>query len=76
MKSGISNTHMVFEKDKINMTQYNTPYGELMVGTHTKEMKVDVTEENIDIHVNYALDINSEMVADCNIAINIKALDR
>ena len=39
-------------------------------------MKVDVTEENIDIHVNYALDINSEMVADCNIAINIKALDR
>ena len=28
MKSGISNTHMVFEKDKINITQYNTPYGE------------------------------------------------
>ena len=25
IKSGITNTHMVFEKDKINMTQYETP---------------------------------------------------
>ena len=25
IKSGISNFHMVFEKDKINMTQYETP---------------------------------------------------
>ena len=28
IKSGITNTHMVFEKDKINMTQYETPYGD------------------------------------------------
>ena len=40
MKSGISNAHMVFEKDKINMAQYETPYGELLVGIHTKDMKV------------------------------------
>lgn len=32
IKSGITNTHMVFEKDKINMTQYETPYGEMMIG--------------------------------------------
>lgn len=31
IKSGITNTHMVFEKDKINMTQYETPYGEMMI---------------------------------------------
>ena len=45
MKSGLSNTHMIFEKDKINITQYETPYGDLLVGTHTKDMQVDVTEE-------------------------------
>ena len=76
MKSGLSNTHMIFEKDKINITQYETPYGDLLVGTHTKDMQVDVTEEKIHVHVNYALDVNSETVADCNIEMNIKALDR
>ena len=36
MKSGLANTHMTFEKDKIHMTQYETPYGELLVGIHTR----------------------------------------
>lgn len=75
MKSGLSNTHMIFEKDKINITQYETPYGDLVVGTHTKDMQLDVTDEKIDVHVNYALDVNSEKIADCNIVMNIKALD-
>ncbi|MCI9168387.1 MAG: DUF1934 domain-containing protein [Dorea sp.] len=72
-KSGLANTKMVFEKDKINMTQYETPYGELMIGIFTKNMLVDVTEKNIDIRVNYELDINSEKVADCDIKMNIRA---
>ena len=74
MKSGLSNTHMVFERDKMNITQYETPYGDLLVGTHTKDMQVDVTDEKIDVHVNYALDVNSETIADRNIVMNIKAL--
>lgn len=73
MKSGISNTHMVFEKDKINMTEYETPYGELMVGVYTNSMTVDVKEHEINVEVGYALDINSEKVADCNIVMNIRS---
>ena len=72
-KSGITNTNMVFEKEKINVTQYDTPYGEMMIGVYTKDMKVDVTEDNIDVSIAYALDVNSEKVADCNIIMNIKA---
>ena len=73
MKSGITNTHMIFEKDKIHMTEYATPYGELLVGVYTKDMKVDVTEDMIDVSIAYALDANGEKVADCNILVNIKA---
>lgn len=72
-KSGITNTRMTFEKDKINMTEYETPYGELMIGVYTKGMTVDVKEDNIDVEVNYSLDINSEKVADCNIIMNIRS---
>jgi len=72
-KSGIANTNMVFEKEKINVTQYDTPYGEMMVGVYTKDIKVDVTDDDIDVSIEYALDVNSEKVADCNIVMNIKA---
>lgn len=72
-KSGLANTRMVFEEDKIHMTPYETPYGELMVGVYTTKMQVDVAEADIDVRVSYALDINSEKVADCNITMNIHA---
>ena len=72
-KSGIANTNMVFEKEKINVTQYDTPYGEMMVGVYTKDMKVDVEEDDINVSIAYSLDVNSEKVADCNIVMNIKA---
>lgn len=72
-KSGLANTRMVFEKDRINMTPYETPYGELMVGVYTTKMQVDVADADIDVKVSYALDINSEKVADCNILMNIHA---
>jgi len=72
-KSGITNKNMIFEKEKINVTQYDTPYGEMMLGVYTKDMKVDVTEDNIDVSIAYALDVNSEKVADCNIVMNIRA---
>ena len=72
-KTGLTNNRMVFEKDRINMTQYETPYGELMVGVYTKQMQIDVAEEDIDVTVNYALDINGEKVADCDIRMNIHA---
>ena len=31
-KSGLANARMVFEKGRMNMTSYQTPFGEMMVG--------------------------------------------
>ena len=75
MKSGVSNVHMVFEKNKKNLTYYQTPYGQLLIGIHTTEMEVDVTEDNINVKVGYALDVNHEPLADCQIRINVKSKD-
>lgn len=74
-KSGIASTRMVFEKDRINMTNYQTPFGEMMVGIHTKDMRVDVQEENIDVRINYALDVNNEPLSECEIKVNIRGVN-
>ena len=71
MKSGISNAHMIFEKNKKNQTYYSTPYGQMLVGVNTKDMKVDVKENRIDIQIDYELHVNHEAVADSTIKMNI-----
>lgn len=71
-KSGASSTRMVFEKDKINMTSYQTPFGDLLVGIHTKDMQMDIREDEIDVNIFYALDINNEPLSDCQIKVNVR----
>lgn len=70
-KKGVSNVHMVFEKNKKNVSYYYTPYGSLLIGIDAKDVKVKETEDKIDVEVKYALEINYEHLADCNITMNI-----
>jgi len=72
-KSGLSNAHMIFEKDKKNLTYYDTPYGQMLIGVNTRLMEVNITDANIKIRVDYELDVNHEPLADCSIRMNIFA---
>lgn len=72
VKSGITNSHMIFEKDKMNVSFYNTPYGQMQVGVHTRSMEVAVSEELISVEVEYGLDVNQEALADCRISMSIQ----
>ncbi len=74
-KNGVTNVHMIFEKNKKNITCYNTPFGNLMIGIAAKNVKIKENEENIDVFVDYVLDVNYEHLAECKIAINIKSKD-
>lgn len=71
MKSGLSNTHMVFEKNRKNLTYYRTPHGQMLVGVNTRNMEVRVADDEIDVQVKYELDVNHEPFADCSIKMNI-----
>lgn len=72
-KKGVANVHMMFEKNKKNVTYYYTPYGSLLIGIDAKQVEVAETEENINVTVNYDLEVNYEFLANCNITMNIKA---
>ena len=64
-KRGATNVHMMFEKDKKNVTYYYTPYGSLLIGIDT--------EHDINVNVDYALEVNYEHMADCSITMKIKS---
>ena len=72
IKKGISNTHMIFEKNKTNRCYYSTPFGQLNLGIATSSIVIEESEDNINIRAEYSLDVNFDPLAECTIRINIK----
>lgn len=72
-KRGLSNVHMVFEENKRNVTYYDTPFGNLLVGIAATNIDLNESKDIIDVKVNYALEVNYEHLADCTISMNIQA---
>ena len=72
-KRGVNSTHMLFEKDKKNMSYYNTPFGSMLIGIDAKRIQVNESEDHINVQVDYALEINYEHCADCKITMDIRS---
>lgn len=72
-KKGVTNVHMMFEKNKKNITYYSTPFGSIMIGIDAKDIKIEEKEESILVNVSYGLEVNYEHMADCNIVMNIQS---
>lgn len=70
-KKGLSNVHMIYEKNRKNRCYYDTPFGKLNLGIFMTDMMVSEKEEEILIRAEYSLDVNYEPLADCTIRIRI-----
>lgn len=70
-KKGQYSSCMVFKRDQCCMTPYNTPFGALMLEITTKEMIILEDEDILIAKLKYALDINYEHVAMCDIEIKV-----
>lgn len=70
-KKGITNVHMLFEKDKKNTTYYHTPFGSILLGIDTRQIRIEEKEHKLEVIVDYALEMNYEHLADCTIRIEI-----
>lgn len=71
-RRGLLNVYMVFEEKKKNITNYMTPYGGILIGLDTEKVFLSEEEEEISLHVDYALEVNYEYLTDCRIVIRIR----
>ena len=72
-KKGLVNVHMIFEENKKNMTNYATPYGNILIGIDARSVRLKEKEERIEVDVDYALEVNYEHFADCKKKMDIRA---
>lgn len=71
-KKGLVNVHMIFEENKKNMTNYATPFGDILIGIDAKKVSMTEEDSHIRVNVDYALEVNYEHLADCKITVDVK----
>lgn len=72
-KKGLANVHMVFERDKKNITFYETPFGQIQLGITTTGITTNVEEDRMQVSIEYTLDMNDSFVADCTLEMNVQS---
>lgn len=70
-KKGPVNTSMVFEKGQFAKVNYQTPFGQMVLGIRTKALGVIISEKSIHVRIEYALEAEERHLADCRIRIRI-----
>lgn len=73
IKTGITNSHMVFERGKTYASSYATPFGMMAVETKTRALDIIVQEDLISVDTDYTLYVNEEVAAECRIVMTIKS---
>ncbi len=74
-KKGPFSSTMLFEESVKNLTNYNTPFGSIVIGLDTHDIKVSDVDDVLKLNVSYSLDVNYEFLADCNISIEARISD-
>ena len=75
-KKGSTNVHILFEEGKANMTYYNTPYGDLMLGITTHKIRIKEEEQLLELSLQYAIDMNYQHVSECELSVRVEPVDR
>ena len=71
-KKGPINVNMDFLENKKTLTDYRTPFGNIVVGIEAKKVYFEEEEKRILVKVDYVMDVNYEYLADCKITIDIR----
>lgn len=73
-KTGLTVSHLLFEKGKSHLSEYQTPFGMMHTQVHTRNLEIRTGEDEIQIDVAYQLDVNGETASDCRIMMKITSI--
>jgi len=70
-KKGGASFHLILEKDKKNLTNYTTPFGEIVLGICATKIEFQNEEDRILATADYELEMNYQYVSTNHISIEI-----
>ena len=72
MRMGSVNSQMVFEEGRRHQSMYNTPYGALEIGLHTRKIRTSLDSRGGDVTIYYALEIEHGAAGRNMFRINVR----
>ena len=72
MKSGPYSSLLIIEKSKRHLCNYGTEYGEMLLGISASRIVNNMTEDGGDMYFKYTIDVNSALVSENEIYLNVK----
>lgn len=76
IKMGTIQSKLILEKQKRHYSRYKTEYGVLNMGFYTENIECEMEEHSAKIKLKYSIDINSNLISDNEIYINVKRNDK
>lgn len=70
-KKGVMNATMTFQRGEKSSSWYGTPVGDVQLGIEVTDMQLMEGDDEIEMNVAYALEMNSEHVSDSRIRLRI-----
>lgn len=72
MRGGEDRTRLILESGKRHLCQYDTGYGNMMIGVFTTSVRSDLDDMGGNLEVSYTLDINSNLSSTNEIQVTVK----
>lgn len=72
-KKDRSNTRLLFLPGEEYLTNYETPYGGLLVGVNTYSIELFEEEEFLRATLRYGLEINNEKTGECTLVLKVQS---
>lgn len=71
-RTGNTFSNLVFEDGVRHYCHYGTEFGDCMVGITTQELSHSLDETGGTVHLKYSVDVNSGLMTENEITINVK----
>ncbi|HEY5561839.1 MAG TPA: DUF1934 domain-containing protein [Clostridiaceae bacterium] len=73
IREGTTSAVMNFEKDKEEISLYNTPYGSIEIKIDTIKLDIHVDDIGVDILIDYKMSLAGQKALSTFLKVNIKA---
>lgn len=72
MRTGKAVSTLIIERGKKHHCHYGTEFGDFLIGVNTDEIRNGLTENGGEVYLKYTLDINSSLMSENEMRINVK----
>ena len=75
LRVGEFNSQMVFREGRRHLSLYNTPYGAMTIGVHTRHLLAEFTDQGGELEVDYSVEVDHTVAGRNIFRISVKELE-